>query len=157
MHRAAGRVAAALRAAGLPAEIRAFAAGTRTAADAAAAIGTTAAQIVKSLVFIADGRPVLALVSGANQVDPRKLAQAAGASTVAKASAGQVRTATGFAIGGVPPVGYGGTLPVFIDADLMRFDVVHAAAGTPHTVFAVAPRDLARITAGVVVDLRQPI
>jgi Cys-tRNA(Pro) deacylase len=152
---ASSRVLAALRRAGIETEILQFPQETRTAQDAAAAVGTTVAQIVKSLVFLADGRPVLALVSGANQVDPRKLADAAGVSTVVKAAAGQVREATGFAIGGVPPLGHVRALPVFLDADLMRLDVVYAAAGTPNAVFAIAPAELRRITAAAVVELRQ--
>lgn len=152
---ATSRVLAALGGEGINVEILEFPQSTRTAQDAASAIGTSVAQIVKSLVFLTDGRPVLALVSGANQVDLGKLGRAAGALTVAKATADQVRDATGFAIGGVPPVGHARPLPVFIDADLMRFDVVFAAAGTPHAVFAIAPGELRRITSGTILELRQ--
>src|SRR2546427_9222473 len=98
------RVAAVLRQAGVDVQILEFPQSTRTARDAAAAVGTTVAQIVKSLVFLADGRPVLVLGSGANRVDGAKLAAAAGVVRVAKANAEVVRNCTGFAIGGVPPV-----------------------------------------------------
>ncbi len=149
------RVRAALRAAGLPAEIREFPAGTRTAEDAARALGTTAAQIVKSLVFLADGRPVLALVSGANRVDERKLAAACGAQQVVKADAATVRAATGFAIGGVPPVGHSRPLRTFLDRDLLVHPVVYAAAGTPTAVFPISPTDLLRACGAEPTDLRQ--
>ncbi|MDR7465546.1 MAG: YbaK/EbsC family protein [Armatimonadota bacterium] len=148
------RVRAALSAAGLAAEIQEFPAGTRTAEDAARALGTTVAQIVKSLVFLADGRPVLTLVSGANRVDERKLAAACGAQRVVKADAAAVRAATGFAIGGVPPVGHSRPLRTFLDRDLLAHPVVYAAAGTPNTVFPIAPGELQRICGAEVVDLR---
>ena len=138
-------------------QILEFPQGTRTARDAASAVGTTVTQIVKSLVFLADGRPVLVLGSGANRVDETKLAAAAGATRVEKADAGVVRDVTGFAIGGVPPVGHLRRLPVYIDRDLMTFDVVYASAGTPNTVFPIAPRLLERLTAAAVVDLREDV
>ena len=146
---------AALIAAGIEAEIQEFPAGTRTADDAARALGTTAAQIVKSLVFLADGHPILALVSGANRVDERKLAAAAGVQRVAKAAADRVREATGYAIGGVPPVGHRRPLPAFLDQDLMQYEVVYAAAGTPTAVFPVTPGELIRASRAQPVDLRQ--
>lgn len=149
------RVASILRRAGIDAVILEFPQGTRTARDAAAAVGTTVAQIVKSLVFLADGHPVLVLGSGANRVDPAKLAAAAGVSRVDKASADVVRETTGFVIGGVPPVGHARPLLVYLDRDLMAFDVVYAAAGTPNTVFAISPSALARVTAATVADLRE--
>jgi len=148
-------VRAALRAAGLTAEIQEFPAGTRTAEDAARALGTTVAQIVKSLVFLADGRPVLALVSGANRVDERKLAAACGAQRIVKADAETVREATGFGIGGVPPLGHRRPLRSFIDQDLLRHDLVYAAAGTPTAVFPVTPGELIRASGAQPVDLRQ--
>lgn len=149
------RVAAVLRQAGVNVQVLEFPQGTRTARDAAAAVGTTLAQIVKSLVFLADGRPVLVLASGANRVDTAKLARAAGVQTVQKAGASAVQDATGYAIGGVPPVAHARTLPVFIDRDLMGFDVVYAAAGTPSSVFPIEPRVLQRLTDGVVIELRE--
>ncbi len=149
------RVAAVLRQAGVNVQVLEFPQGTRTARDAAAAVGTTLAQIVKSLVFLADGRPVLVLASGANRVDTAKLARAAGVQTVQKAGASAVQDATGYAIGGVPPVAHARTLPVFIDRDLMGFDVVYAAAGTPSSVFPIEPRVLQRLTDGIVIELRE--
>ncbi len=157
MATAPARVLAALRAKGVEAQILEFPQGTRTAPEAASAVGTTAAQIVKSLVFLADGRPVLVLASGANRVNVTKLAGVASANAVEKASADVVRDATGYAIGGVPPVGHARRLPVYIDRDLMVFDVVYAAAGTPNTVFPIDPRILQRLTGGTVADLREEV
>lgn len=154
MPTAVERVAAALAAGGVDAEIRQFPQGTRTAEDAAAAVGTTVGQIVKSLVFLADGRPILVLASGANRVDLVKLTQACGAHAVRRASADTVRDVTGFAIGGVPPVGHERALPVVMDRDLLRYDVVYAAAGTPHAVFAISPVRLQEITGAAAADLR---
>ena len=149
------RVRAALAAAGVDAAIVRFAESTRTAQDAARAVGTSVGQIVKSLVFVADGRPILALVSGANRVDIAKLARLAGAARVEKASADATREATGFSIGGVPPVGHRGPLPVFVDEALLRYEVVYAAAGTPHAVFPVAPAALVRMASGAVGDIAE--
>lgn len=139
--------------AGVPVEAREFPAGTRTAQDAAAAIGCDVAQIVKSLVFIADGRPVLALTSGRNRVDEAKLARAVDADEVRKADADEVRDATGYAIGGTPPFGHASHLEVVSDRDLTAFAQVWAAAGTPSTVFALTPERLLATTDAEVVDL----
>ena len=155
MHPSAQRVAAALQALGVEARVIEFPQSTRTAQEAAAAIGTTVGQIVKSLVFLADGAPVLALVSGANRLDLEKLRRAAGAARVQRADAEAVRTATGYAIGGVPPVGLAQPMPVFLDRDLLAYDMVYAAAGTPHAVFPIAPGALQRITAAQVFDLAE--
>jgi Cys-tRNA(Pro) deacylase len=152
MGEAAQRVADALAAAGVEAEVRNYAESTRTAEEAAAAVGADVGQIVKSLVFLADGRPVLALVSGANRLDTTKLAQIAGAK-ITRADADTVRASTGYAIGGVPPVGLASALPVYCDRDLMRYTEVWAAAGTPHAVFSIGPETLTRITHAEVVDL----
>ena len=141
----------ALTAAGLEVEPRSFPEGTKTAADAAAAIGVAVGQIVKSLVFLLDGAPVMALVAGDNQLDEAKLAAAAGGGTVGRADADAVRAATGFPIGGVPPVAH--DLRVFVDPDLLRWDEVWAAAGTWSDVFPIAPADLVRVSAGEVADL----
>jgi len=149
------RVRTALAARGLVVEVVEFTESTRTAEEAARAVGATVGQIVKSLVFVADGRPVLVLTSGANRVDLKKVARLAGASRVEKATPEMTRAATGFSIGGVPPVGHQTPLPVFVDEALLRFTVVYAAAGTPHTVFAIAPRDLARVTEGIVADIAE--
>lgn len=152
---AVDRVQAALRATGVDAEVLEFPAGTRTAEDATRALGTSVAQIVKSLVFLADGRPILVLVSGANRVDTRKLAALCGAQTVVKADAETVRRATGFGIGGVPPVGHRRALPTFLDQDLIGHAIVYAAAGTSNAVFPVAPDHLLRITGAHPADLRE--
>jgi Cys-tRNA(Pro) deacylase len=152
---AVSRVRAALAAAGVEVEIVEFAESTRTAQEAARAVGTSPAQIVKSLVFLADGRPILVLASGANRVDVGKLARLAGAAQVEKAAAEATRAATGFSIGGVPPVGHRAPLSVYVDETLMRYDLVYAAAGTPHAVFPIAPAALVRITSGAVGDLAE--
>jgi prolyl-tRNA editing enzyme YbaK/EbsC (Cys-tRNA(Pro) deacylase) len=148
------RVADALNAAGLEADIRELSDSTRTAEQAASALGTTVPRIVKSLVFLADDTPILALVSGSNRLDTERLGIALG-KRISRADAASVRTATGFAIGGVPPLGHATPLDVLIDRDLLQFDVVWAAAGTPHAVFPIAPSDLVRATGGQVVDLKE--
>ncbi len=130
---------------GLDIDVRTYPAGTRTAQHAAAAIGCDVAQIVKSLVFTAAGRPVVALVSGASRLDPARLAALAGG-PVAKAGADVAKTATGYAIGGVPPFGHATTLPVYMDRALAAFDVVWAAAGRPDAVFPIAPDRLAELS-----------
>ena len=136
-------------------EIIEFPESTRTAAEAARAVGSMVGQIVKSLVFVADERPVLVLASGANRVDLEKLASLARAARVVKATADTTRAVTGFSIGGVPPVGHLTVLPVFLDETLLQHRVVYAAAGTPHAVFAIDPRALVRVTGGVVGDLAE--
>ncbi|MEX2549277.1 MAG: YbaK/EbsC family protein [Nitriliruptoraceae bacterium] len=120
---------------GIDVEAQTFPEGTRTAADAAAAIGCDVAQIVKSLVFQADDEPVLVLTSGANRVDEAALAEILGAQTIRKADADQVREATGYAIGGTPPFGHDTPLTVICDRDLAGQEQVWAAAGTPMAVF----------------------
>ena len=149
------RVRAALAAHGL-AEVpeREFNESTATAVDAAAAIGTTVERIVKSLVFAAGDRPVLVLVSGPNRVDVGKLSQLVGA-PIARANADQVRGWTGFAIGGVPPLGHSAPIDTYLDQDLLAHDVVWAAAGTPNAVFAIEPRELVRMTRAQVVEVAQ--
>ena len=149
------RVTAAAKERGLEISTRRFPEGTKTAADAAAAIGVTVGQIVKSLVFGVDNEIVMALVSGSNQLDEKKLALAAGGAKCARVDADAVREATGYPIGGVPPLGLATQLRIFIDPDLMQYDEVWAAAGTWNDVFAVSPRELATATGGVVVDLRR--
>jgi prolyl-tRNA editing enzyme YbaK/EbsC (Cys-tRNA(Pro) deacylase) len=151
---AVARVEAALRAAGIAAEILQLAASARTAADAAASCGVGVGQIVKSLVFVAGEEPILVLVSGANQADERRLAALTGR-PVRRADAALVRAATGFAIGGVPPVGHARPLRVIIDRDLLAYDRVIAAAGTPHAVFPLTPGELCRATGGEVRDIKR--
>ena len=152
---ATDRVRAALAARDLSVEIIEFPESTRTAADAARAVKGSVAQIVKSLVFVADAQPVLVLVSGANRVDLGKLARLTGASRVEKATAEITRAVTGFSIGGVPPMGHQTPLPVYLDETLLQYPTVYAAAGTPYAVFAVDPHALARATEGVVADLAE--
>ena len=155
IHPNVARVTQAANAAGLEIEVRKFPEGTKTAQDAADAIGVTVGQIVKSLVFGVDDEIVMALVSGSNQLDEKKLAAAAGGSKCKRVDADAVREATGYAIGGVPPLGLATQMRIFIDPDLMQYDEVWAAAGTWNDVFAVSPRELATATGGVVVDLRR--
>ncbi|MFM9085203.1 MAG: YbaK/EbsC family protein [Acidimicrobiia bacterium] len=140
---------------GLRIEPRRFPDGTKTAADAAAAIGVAVGQIVKSLVFAVDGEIVMAYVSGANQLDEKKLAGAAGGAKCARVDADAVREATGFPIGGVPPFGHKSHLRIFIDPDLLQWPEVWAAAGTWNDVFPIAPDDLVRASGAVVTDLKR--
>ena len=134
------------RALGIDPSIRRFPEGTKTAVDAAEAIGCDVAQIVKSLVFIVDARPVLAFTSGANRVDPEKLAQVAEGSEARRASPEEARAATGFAVGGTPPFGHPEPVVSFVDPELLTFEEVWAAAGTPDSVFPLAPSELLRAT-----------
>ncbi len=149
------RVAEAARALGLEIEVREFPEGTRTAEDAAAAIGVSVGRIVKSLLFLVDGQPLLCLVSGLNRLDASRLAAVTGASQVRRARADEVERATGFAIGGVPPFGHKQRLPLYCDRDLMAYDVVWAAAGTPREVFSVEPQRLVQACRATVADLKQ--
>jgi Cys-tRNA(Pro) deacylase len=157
MQLATQRFATAATEIGLEIEIVEFAQSTRTAQEAADTIGCDVAQIVKSLCFTANDDPVMALVSGANLLDTKKLADqlGIGRKRVKRATADQVRAATGYAIGGVPPFGHTEQMTIFIDADLMQFAEIWAAAGTPNTVFPVAPDMLRAVTGGLVIDLRQ--
>ena len=132
-------------------EVKRFPDGTKTAADAGRAVGCDVGQIVKSLVFRADGAPVLALTSGAKRVDTQRLAELAGAGEVTPATAEEVRAATGFAIGGTPPLLRNpGSARVFVDETLMGFEEVWAAAGTPDAVFRLTPAELVRLSGGEV-------
>jgi Cys-tRNA(Pro) deacylase len=155
VHPNVSRVVSAGRELNLEIEPFHFPDGTKTAADAAAAIGVDVGQIVKSLIFAVDGDVVLAYVSGSNRLDEGKLAAAAGGSTCTRVDADTVRNATGFPIGGVPPFGHATELRVFVDPDLLQYDVVWAAAGTWNDVFAIAPDDLVRASGGTVTDLRR--
>lgn len=154
VHPNAARVAEAARALGLTIHLREFPEGTRTAEDAARAIGVEVGQIVKSLVFTLDGRVVMALVSGRNRLDGDRLAAALGGTEVGRADAAGVREATGCAIGGVPPFGHPTELPTAVDEDLLDHHEVWAAAGTPREVFAISPAALVRLTGGTVATLR---
>ncbi|GJL81448.1 MAG: prolyl-tRNA editing protein [marine bacterium B5-7] len=129
---------------------------TRTAADAAKAIGCEVGQIAKSLIFkdLDTENPLLAVVSGANQVDTDKLA-AVGAGHPATADAKFARASSGFSIGGIPPFGHRQTIRTFIDEDLLRFDRIWAAAGTPNAVFEMDPSALLPLTLGVICELKR--
>jgi Cys-tRNA(Pro) deacylase len=142
-HRNVERVTRAAAERGLSIDVQRFPAGTRTAQDAARAVGCDVAQIVKSLVFVADGQVVIALVSGADRLDVDRLGRALSAATVRRANADEAREATGFAIGGIPPLGHRTAVPVVIDDRLLEHETVWAAAGLPDAVFAVAPAALA--------------
>ena len=151
------RVVEAARALGLEIVPRRFPDGTKTAADAAAAIGVELGQIVKSLIFAVDGEVVLAYVSGSNQLDEKKLALAAGGLNCTRVDADVVRQATGFPIGGVPPLGLATQMRIFIDPDLLQYDEVWAAAGTWNDVFAIKPDSLVLSTGGLIVDLKRNV
>jgi prolyl-tRNA editing enzyme YbaK/EbsC (Cys-tRNA(Pro) deacylase) len=138
---------------GIGVAIKRFPEGTRTAVDAAKAVGCEVEQIVRSLVFVAGGRPVVALVSGGNRLDEAMLAAVAG-EPVTKADAQTARAATGYAIGGVPPFGHATDVPVFMDRDLMAHAVVWAAAGRPDSVFEISPGRLRELSEAVVADLK---
>jgi prolyl-tRNA editing enzyme YbaK/EbsC (Cys-tRNA(Pro) deacylase) len=148
------RVRDALKAAGLPDTIRQFPEGTRTAVDAARAVGCDVAQIVKSMVFRRGDQPVLILCSGANRVDLGKAAVLVG-ETLAPADGVWVRKATGFAIGGVPPIGHDRGITVLIDEDLMALSPIWAAAGSPRDVFSIEPALLRDLTQGRVADVKE--
>jgi prolyl-tRNA editing enzyme YbaK/EbsC (Cys-tRNA(Pro) deacylase) len=138
---------------GIGVGVKRFPEGTRTAVDAAKAVGCEVEQIVKSLVFVAGGRPVVALVSGGNRLDETRLAAVAGG-PVTKADAETARAATGYAIGGVPPFGHATEVPVFMDRDLLDYGVVWAAAGRPDSVFEISPGRLRELSEAVVADLK---
>lgn len=157
MHPSAQKVADAARELGLDIEIVEFAQTTRTAQEAADAIGCEVAQIVKSLLFTVDGQPVMALMSGVNQLDFGKLAalRSASRNMIKRPDADTVKAATGFSIGGVPPFGHPSMLPVYVDEDLRQYGVVWAAAGTPFAVFAIMPDKLVEASGGTAVDLKK--
>jgi prolyl-tRNA editing enzyme YbaK/EbsC (Cys-tRNA(Pro) deacylase) len=136
---AVDRVTTVLKAAGVDAEVREFPEGTRTAQEAAAAVGCEVGQICKSLVLRVGEEPLLVIASGANRVDEARFG-------ATKADAAYVRSTTGFAIGGVPPLGHDRPIDTVIDEDLLGYDVVWAAAGTPRAVFAIAPDRLVAIS-----------
>lgn len=153
MHRNVRQVVEAGRALGVDVHAREFAQGTRTAADAAQAIGVELGQIVKSLVFGVDGEVVVALVSGENLLDEHKLAQAAGADRAWREDADTVRETTGYPVGGIPPFGHREPLRVFVDEDLLDYEELWAAAGTPHVNFPITPQALLRATGGTICSL----
>lgn len=145
MHRNAVVVQEALRARGASGEVRELEDSARTAVEAAAALGCPVGAIANSLVFLADGDPVLVLTSGGHRVDVAHTARALGVGELTRPDAAQVRAATGQPIGGVSPVGHPAPLRTVVDAELARFDVVWAAAGTPHAVFPTTFAELLRL------------
>ena len=147
------RVKAALEALSLDCEVLTLPASTRTAAEAAEAVGCSVGEIAKSLVFRAGDRAVVAVLSGDDRLDPASLGHAVGAE-VGRADAKFVRAATGFAIGGVPPLGHAGPVALFMDSNLFRFERVWAAAGSPFSVFAIAPARLRDAGGAMVADIR---
>ncbi|HEX2116350.1 MAG TPA: YbaK/EbsC family protein [Alphaproteobacteria bacterium] len=152
---AAQRIQDVLAARGLPHQVIEFTQTTRSAADAAAAIGCTVAQIAKSIVFkTSSSAPVLVIASGSNRVDEAKVAAAIG-EPIGKADADFVRAATGFAIGGVPPLGHAQPLRTLIDRDLLALPTIWAAAGTPNAVFQLTPEELVGMTGGQAADIAQ--
>ena len=155
MHRNVKAVVEAGRALGVDIHPREFPESTRSAADAALAIGVDLGQIVKSLVFSVDGEVVVALVSGDNLLDEQKLAARAGGERAWREDADTVRDATGFPVGGVPPFGHREPLRVFVDEDLLDYDELWAAAGTPHVNFSILPSELVKATGGLVCDLAE--
>jgi prolyl-tRNA editing enzyme YbaK/EbsC (Cys-tRNA(Pro) deacylase) len=134
------RLADSARDLGIELKVQRLADTTRTVKDAAVAVGADEAEIAKSIVFVADGDPVVCVASGRHRIDTDKLAEALDVAEVRQATAQEVRAATGFAIGGVPPFGH--DLPVIFDEELLRHERVWAAGGDPHTLFAVDPREL---------------
>jgi prolyl-tRNA editing enzyme YbaK/EbsC (Cys-tRNA(Pro) deacylase) len=150
----AQRVQDALAAAGVATTIVEYDVPARTSTEAAAVLGCTVAQIAKSLVFrAASGAPVLVIASGANRVDERKVATEVG-EAIGKADAAFVRECTGYAIGGIPPLGHAFAMTTLVDRDLLQYDVVYAAGGTPHAMFPLRPAELVRVAGGNVADVR---
>jgi prolyl-tRNA editing enzyme YbaK/EbsC (Cys-tRNA(Pro) deacylase) len=140
---------------GLSPEVREFTKGTRTAVDAARAIGCDVGQIVKSLVFVAGTEPFLALTSGPNRADTARLSELLGGVPVRRADPEEARGATGFAIGGTPPFGHPRRLRVLCDRDLLGYQEVWAAAGTPNAVFPIGPEDLLRASGAEPADFKE--
>ncbi|MDE0499615.1 MAG: YbaK/EbsC family protein [Acidimicrobiaceae bacterium] len=145
------RFLAGAEALGLTPEILRFPEGTRTAEQAAAAVGCELGQIVKSLVFLCDGEPVLALTSGSNRVNTKRLGTLLGGK-ISRADADGVREATGYAIGGTPPFGHAQSLRAVADPALLAYDIVWAAAGTPDTVFKLTPEQLVQASGAEVAE-----
>jgi prolyl-tRNA editing enzyme YbaK/EbsC (Cys-tRNA(Pro) deacylase) len=154
-HAGVERVQTALRAAGLAALVRELPGSTRTSHEAAAALGVNVAQIAKSLVFLADGEPVMVVASGADRVDTSRLAAHVGVTGISRADAERVRAATRYPIGGVSPAGLDGRLRVLIDRALAPFDVIWAAAGTPNSVFPTTFGELLRLSGGEEADVSE--
>jgi Cys-tRNA(Pro) deacylase len=155
MHPSNERVARAAAEAGLRIEVRSFPEGTRTAEDAAKAIGCPVGAIVKTLVLDSDRGPVVVLASGENRLDFSKVAAALGVDGVRRADAERAREATGYPIGGTAPFGHPRRLPMLFDRDLLAYPTVWASAGTPKTVFAAAPSELAKAAGAEMAEVAQ--
>jgi Cys-tRNA(Pro) deacylase len=153
-HPAIDRVRAHAKQQGIEIEVRRYPVGTHTADDAARAIGTEVGKIVKSLVFLAAGDPVVVLVSGADRVDEAKLGAALDGAHIRRATANEVRERTGYVVGGVPPFGHSTTTKVVVDRGLLAHDVVWAAAGLPDAVFPITPAQLVRLSGAREADVR---
>jgi prolyl-tRNA editing enzyme YbaK/EbsC (Cys-tRNA(Pro) deacylase) len=149
------RVVEALDAAGIDAEVRHFDESTRTAADAAAALGVLQAQIAKTLVFLADGAPIIVVMGGDDRVDTEALGAALDGATIGRADADSVRSGTGFAIGGVSPAGLPRGLTVLVDRSLSEVGELWAAAGTPKSVYRTSYGELLSVTGGREVSVAQ--
>ena len=147
------RLAESARRLGLPMDVQRLGSSTRTVKDAAVAVGCQESEIAKAIVFVADGDPILCVASGRHRIDTDKLADALDVAEVRQAAADEVRAATGFAVGGVPPFGH--DLPVLFDEALLEHERVWAAAGDPHSLFQVDPRELARCVEARVVAVGQ--
>lgn len=156
MHQNSARVQEALLEAGISATVTELSSSTRTAVEAAAAVGTTVAQIAKSLVFVSGDQLIIAIVSGANRASLSKLAQLVG-TELRQPRAEEVKSLTGYPIGGVPPLGHSAQARLFFDQDLLRFSEVWAAAGTPHAVFRCDPKELATTLKAEVCEVREDI
>lgn len=156
MHPSSTRILELLATAGLRSEVRTLADSTRTAAEAAAALGCDVGAIASSLVFLADGEPVLVLTSGAHRVDTELLATQIGATVITRASADEVRAATGQPIGGVAPIGHPAPVRTYIDVELKNHGELWAAAGTPHSVFDISYEDLLAVTGATEVVVERP-
>lgn len=157
MHPSTQRVIDAARQLGVELAVKEFAEGTRTAQDAADAIGCQVGQIVKSLCFVVDERPTMVFVSGDNQLDEKKLAELClvGRKKVKRADAEAVKAATGYSIGGVSPFGHTTKMQLFMDEDLLQYAQIWAAAGTPHAVFPITPQQLQEKTGATVADVKK--
>ncbi len=154
VHPTAQRVQSAIRDRGSAAVVIQVPDSTRTAAEAAAALGTSVGAIVKSMVFLANDQPLLVLTSGSERVSTEKVRTLVGAK-ITRPDAETVRRLTGYSIGGIPPLAHDTPARVLMDPHLLQFDVVWAAAGTPHAVFGIAPDELQRITGAEVADVAE--
>lgn len=155
MHPSAQKVQNTLMALGYTGQVKELEASTRTAVEAAQAVGCEVGQIVKSLVFMLepDGLPVLVLVSGTNRVHEKHLGRLLGG-TLVRADADDVHEMSGFAIGGIPPVGHKTPLKTYLDEDLLQYGTIWAAAGTPNAVFPVEPQALLQMSGAQVVSVK---